>query len=262
LEDAGVVESAGASLESFSDVEAELTPQEVNQIEMLREKVKLKREQEEKEKAKEDERRRREQGAELLLAQRAQAERQALKLAKEIADRKSEDKAAREKVKEQIRRDQLEKKARFEQEKKERSEASKKKSEAAAAATAAEVEKKKAALSNQARILFRLPDGSSVSNTFNSDATFFLAETFIKEHLHWSRVRLTTVYPKHEFTSEDMLKSFRDLGLAPNASIIVSAARSEASASAVSTSSPASFLWLVFFSTLWSIELDCILVFK
>ena len=58
----------------------------------------MKREQEEREKAKEDERRRREQGVEVSLAQRQHAERQAMKLAKEIADRKNDDKLAREKV--------------------------------------------------------------------------------------------------------------------------------------------------------------------
>lgn len=224
------------------DLDAELTPQEKSQIEMLREKVKLKREEEEKQRLKEIERKRRETGAELQIAQRDVAERQAMKLAKEIADRKSDDKIAREKVREQIRRDQAEKKARYEKEKQERQESSKKKSEAAAV----EVEKKKAAVSNTARILFRLPDGSSVSNNFNSDATFFLAETFIKEHLNWSRVRLTTVYPKHEFNSDDMLKTFRDLGLVPNASIIVSTARPEASSTSVSSSNPASLIWLIF----------------
>ena len=35
-------------------------------------------------------------------------------------------------------------------------------------------------------------------------------------------LRMTTVYPKHEFDSEDMLKSLRELGLVPNASIIIS----------------------------------------
>ena len=104
-----------------------------------------------------------------------------------------------------------------------------------------------------ARIMFRLPDGSSISNTFNSDATFFLAETFVKEHLKWSRVRLTTVYPKREFTADDMLKTFRELLLAPNASIIVSAARPLASdPSTVSTTNPASLLWLIF-SPLFSV---------
>jgi len=242
----GLNNSASGSSDGLNDdLEAELTPQEKTQIEMLREKVKAKKEQEEKQRLKEMERKRRETGQELKLAQRELAERQATKLAKEIADRKSEDKAAREKVRQQIKQDQMEKKARFEKEKKDRTEVSKRKIEAVEAEKAAEVEKKKAALSNTARILFRLPDGSSISNSFNSDANFFLAETFVKEHLKWSRVRLTTVYPKHEFNSEDMLKTFRDLGLAPNASIIVSAARAESSDKALTSSNPGSFIWML-----------------
>jgi len=37
-----------------------------------------------------------------------------------------------------------------------------------------------------------------------------------------SNVRLTTTYPKREYTSEDHSKSLRELSLTPNASIIVS----------------------------------------
>lgn len=202
-------------------LQTEANSPDKSKIEMMREKARLKKEEEEKQKQKEMEKKRRETGQELAIAQRELAERQARNLAKEIADRKAEDKAARERVKEQIRQDRLEKTQRFDNEKKQQQEIAKKKNEA----SSEEVEKRKAEANKSARILFRLPDGSSVSNTFNSDATFFLAENFIKEHLGLERVRMTTVYPKHEFNSEDMLKTFRELQLVPNASIIVSAAR-------------------------------------
>ena len=38
----------------------------------------------------------------------------------------------------------------------------------------------------------------------------------------YASLRLTTVYPKHEFNADDMVKTLRELGLVPNASIIVS----------------------------------------
>jgi len=190
------------------DMESELTKEEESSIEMLREKVKKKNDDEENK------------------AQKNTAEQQAMSLAKEIAERKSEDKVARERVREQIRLDRLDKTKRFDQERKDRADVKRQKTEAHVEATAAEVEKKKVDASKTARLQFRLPDGSSVSNQFNAEAKFLVAETFIKDHMKAQNIRLTTVYPKHEFNSEDMVMSFRELGLVPNASIIVSMGRS------------------------------------
>jgi len=230
------------SLET-DDVEGELSSQEKVQIEMLREKVKLKKEAEEKQKLKEIEKKRIETGRELQIAQRSAAERQASQLAKEIADRKAEEKAAREKVREQIRRDRLEKTMKYDTEKKEKEEILRQKTEADAKT---QVEKKKVD-STIARLQFRLPDGSSVSNTFNAEAKFLVAEAFVKDHVQIANIRLTTAFPKHEFNSEDAVKSFRELGLVPNACIIVSHGRSKSSTSNQSSTSlnPMSFLMFV-----------------
>uniref|UniRef100_T2M8H8 UBX domain-containing protein 4 n=1 Tax=Hydra vulgaris TaxID=6087 RepID=T2M8H8_HYDVU len=183
--------------------------------EALLERSRIIKQQKEKEKLKEQEKNRVREGQELSLAKRELAERQAALLAAEISKRKAEEKAAREKLREQLRLDKIEKNARFEMEKKSRNEALTEKKQAVASPVLK-------AESNSTRIQFRLPDGSSLSNQFPADAMFLSLHDFICKHMRESNLRLTTLFPKYEFTTSDMEKSLRELSLVPNASIIVS----------------------------------------
>ena len=63
------------------------------------------------------------EGQDLNLAKRDLVERQNMQLAAEISRRKVEEKAARERVREQLRQDKIDKAAKFEFEKKSRNEA-------------------------------------------------------------------------------------------------------------------------------------------
>ncbi|XP_057294836.1 UBX domain-containing protein 4-like isoform X2 [Hydractinia symbiolongicarpus] len=185
-----------------------------------------------KETLKEEERKRRDVGKELSMAKRNIAERQTKDLAKEIAKQKADEKAAREKVKEQIRLDRAEKNAKREKEKKERESAIKKRAEEKETAKV-KVE------SNTARLQFRLPDGSTVTNTFPADAMFTTVRAFAEEQVkgNFPVIRLTTVYPKREFTSEHASSTLRELQLVPNGSIIVSPGRASTAAPSSSSSS-------------------------
>lgn len=208
--------------------------------EQLLQKARAIKAEKEKEILKEEERKRRDVGKELSMAKRDVAERQTQDLAKEIAKQKADEKAAREKVKEQIRLDRAEKNAKREKEKKERESAMKKRAEEKETAKV-KVE------SNTARLQFRLPDGSTVTNTFPADAMFTTVRAFAEEQVkgNFPVIRLTTVYPKREFTSEHASSTLRELQLVPNGSIIVSPGRASTVASASSSLNPLSIIMLL-----------------
>jgi len=197
-----------------------------------------------KEKVKDDERKRRETGVELAKARKDMAERQAKKLADEIAKQKLEEKLAREKIRAQILQDKAEKAARYEADKQWRQgEKDKKKADQLVAQSKPKVE------SNTCRIQLKLPDGSSSTKQFDADAKFIVILNYAQECIKdpsLSNIRLTTIFPKHEFTTDDYIKSLRELKLTPAASIIVSRGRSTSTTN-VSTSSlnPLSLIMLV-----------------
>ncbi|KAK7480990.1 hypothetical protein BaRGS_00027805 [Batillaria attramentaria] len=83
---------------------------------------------------------------------------------------------------------------------------------------AAEAEARRSAI---ARIQFRLPDGTSVSNQFESTESLQAAHNFIAQRLGESSVTLSTAYPRRTFTEAEMTSSFMDLQLAPTAVLIV-----------------------------------------
>ena len=48
---------------------------------------------------------------------------------------------------------------------------------------------------------------------------FFFTQELVP---HLSAIRVTTLYPKHEYNDEDNSKSLRELSLTPNATVVVS----------------------------------------
>jgi hypothetical protein len=71
-----------------------------------------------------------------------------------------------------------------------------------------------------ARLQFRLPDGSSVSQEFGANELLQAAYDFISQQVG-TGVKLSTAYPRRTFTPDQMAMSFKDLQLAPSAAIIV-----------------------------------------
>ncbi|KAJ1065548.1 hypothetical protein K5549_016640, partial [Capra hircus] len=129
----------------------------------------------------------------------------------------------RERIKQQIALDRAERAARFAKTKEE-VEAAK---AAALLAKQAEMEVKRETSTKErstvARIQFRLPDGSSFTNQFPSDAPLEEARQFAAQTVGntYGNFSLATMFPRREFTKEDYKKKLLDLELAPSASVVL-----------------------------------------
>lgn len=195
-------------------------------VERLTKKLEERRE----EKRKEEEQReikkeieRRKTGKEMLDYKRKQEEELTKRMLEERNREKAEDRAARERIKQQIALDRAERAARFAKTKEE--------VEAARAAALqtkqAEMEMKRDSVakgrSTIARIQFRLPDGSSFTNQFPSDAPLEEARQFAAQTVGntYGNFSLATMFPRREFTKEDYKKKLLDLELAPSASVVL-----------------------------------------
>ncbi|KAJ7345814.1 hypothetical protein JRQ81_001764 [Phrynocephalus forsythii] len=180
-----------------------------------------KKEEQQKELKKEIDRRR--SGKEMLEYKRKQEEELTKRILEERNREKAEDKAARERIRQQIALDRAERAARFAR--------SKEEAEAAKAAALqvkqAEMEARKEASQRErsavARIQFRLPDGSSFTNTFPSEAPLEEARQFAAQTVGntYGNFSLATMFPRREFTKDDYGKKLLDLELAPSASIVL-----------------------------------------
>ncbi|TNN53005.1 UBX domain-containing protein 4 [Liparis tanakae] len=132
---------------------------------------------------------------------------------------KAEEKAARDRVKRQIALDRADRAARYSQTQEE--------DKTAKQARQADYEDRKEAVvrerSTIARIQFRLPDGSSFSNQFPSQSRLQEARHFAVQEVgkRYGNFSLATMFPRREFTSEDLDKTLLELELAPSASIVL-----------------------------------------
>ncbi|XP_039198283.1 UBX domain-containing protein 4 isoform X4 [Crotalus tigris] len=180
-----------------------------------------KKEEEQKEIKKEIERRK--TGKEMLEYKRKQEDELTKRILEERNREKAEEKAARERIRQQIAMDRAERAARFARSKEEADAAK----AAALQAKQAEMEARKEMSQKEksaiARIQFRLPDGSSFTNSFPSDAPLEEAHRFAAQIVGntYGNFSLATMFPRREFTKEDYKKKLLDLGLAPSASIVL-----------------------------------------
>ncbi|NWU28056.1 UBXN4 protein, partial [Dyaphorophyia castanea] len=179
------------------------------------------KEEEQKEIKKEIERRK--TGKEMLEYKRRQEEELTKRMLEERNREKAEEKAARERIRQQIAMDRAERAARFAKSKEE-AEAAK---AAALQAKQAEIEARKEAAQRErsaiARIQFRLPDGSSFTNQFPSEARLEEARQFAAQTVGntYGNFSLATMFPRREFTKEDYAKTLLELELAPSASVVL-----------------------------------------
>ncbi|KAL7866118.1 hypothetical protein SRHO_G00113650 [Serrasalmus rhombeus] len=195
-------------------------------VERLTKKLEERREQkkkgeEENEIKKEIERRK--LGKEMLDFKRKQEEEKTKRILEERNREKAEERAARERVKQQIAQDRADRAARYAKNKEE-AEAAR---IAALQARQAEQEMKKEATERErsavARIQFRLPDGSSLTNQFPSETQLQEARQFAAQEVgnRYGHFSLATMFPRREFTAEDLGKTLLELELAPSASIVL-----------------------------------------
>uniref|UniRef100_A0A3B4ENK2 UBX domain-containing protein 4 n=1 Tax=Pygocentrus nattereri TaxID=42514 RepID=A0A3B4ENK2_PYGNA len=195
-------------------------------VERLTKKLEERREQkkkgeEENEIKKEIERRK--LGKEMLDFKRKQEDEKTKRILEERNREKAEERAARERVKQQIAQDRADRAARYAKNKEE-AEAAR---IAALQARQAEQEMKKEATERErsavARIQFRLPDGSSLTNQFPSETQLQEARQFAAQEVgnRYGHFSLATMFPRREFTAEDLGKTLLELELAPSASIVL-----------------------------------------
>uniref|UniRef100_G1NIN8 UBX domain-containing protein 4 n=2 Tax=Meleagris gallopavo TaxID=9103 RepID=G1NIN8_MELGA len=159
----------------------------------------------------------------MLEYKRRQEEELTKRMLEERNREKAEEKAARERIRQQIALDRAERAARFAKSKEE-AEAAK---AAALQAKQAEIEARKEASQKErsaiARIQFRLPDGSSFTNQFPSEARLEEARQFAAQTVGnaYGNFSLATMFPRREFTKEDYGKKLLELELAPSASVVL-----------------------------------------
>ncbi|NXU52249.1 UBXN4 protein, partial [Turnix velox] len=214
-------EATNSSDEQVSNAQPvnDLTLKVERQLEERREEKR--KEEEQKEIKKEIERRK--TGKEMLEYKRRQEEELTKRMLEERNREKAEEKAARERIRQQIAMDRAERAARFAKSKEE-AEAAK---AAALQAKQAEIEARKEASQKErsaiARIQFRLPDGSSFTNQFPSEARLEEARQFAAQTVGnaYGNFSLATMFPRREFTKEDYGKKLLELELAPSASVVL-----------------------------------------
>lgn len=188
----------------------------------LEERRELRKKEEEKNEIKKEVERR-QQGKGMLEFKKKQEEEKTKRMLEERNREKAEEKAARERVKQQIALDRADRAARFAQSKAEAEVAK----AAAIQAKQAELEMKKEAAQKErslfARIQFRLPDGSSFTNQFSSEAHLEEARRFASQQVgnRYGNFSLATMFPRREFNKDDYGRTLLELELAPSASIVL-----------------------------------------
>ncbi|NXN40543.1 UBXN4 protein, partial [Rhinoptilus africanus] len=231
IRSAGNVNSGQASQEAANSSDEQVSAaQHVNDLTLKVERITKKLEERREEKRKEEEQKeikkeieRRKTGKEMLEYKRRQEEELTKRMLEERNREKAEEKAARERIRQQIAMDRAERAARFAKSKEE-AEAAK---AAALQAKQAEIEARKEASQKErsaiARIQFRLPDGSSFTNQFPSEARLEEARQFAAQTVGnaYGNFSLATMFPRREFTKEDYGRNLLELELAPSASVVL-----------------------------------------
>ncbi|XP_056611150.1 UBX domain-containing protein 4 isoform X1 [Triplophysa dalaica] len=195
---------------------------------------------------------RRKLGKEMLDYKRKQEEEKTKRLLEERNREKAEEKAARDRVKQQIALDRADRATRYAQVQQEAEAARLTALQGRAAEDEAKREATKRERSAVARIQFRLPDGSSFTNQFPSETRLQEARQFVVQEVRnrYGHFSLATMFPRREFTADDLERSLLELELAPSASIVLLPQSSRASNSVIH-SSEGGGIWSVLGSLLF-----------
>jgi len=232
------VQSAAAA-EVVSDEQTNANQKKLDErIALAKEKLKQIQEKkriEEEEKLRVAEIERRKLGQEVLKSKKDKEEQELKRIAEEKRKEKLDDELAKKRIIERIQQDREDKQKKYAQEKVELEKSKE------AARTQLELAKQQerlieaAAKSTFARIQFRLTDGSSVVNQFDPNQTLDEARLFITEKLKEMNENqsftMHSVFPKRDYTSQDMSFTLRELQLVPSASLLIIPTRSKISKS-------------------------------
>lgn len=166
---------------------------------------------------------RRKLGKELQEFKRKQEEDQTKRLLEERQKEKEEERAARERVRQQIALDRAERAARYARNVQEENAAKEARIQAAQQEQEAKREAAVRQRSSVARLQFRLPDGSSISSQFPAQSRLREARQFAQQEVGgaYGSFTLATMFPRREFTNEDLDRTLAELELAPSASIVL-----------------------------------------
>ncbi|RZF44503.1 hypothetical protein LSTR_LSTR002276 [Laodelphax striatellus] len=213
----------------FSESTEEKRPlteeEKAEQLRKLEEKMKQKRrerEEQEKQEAIERERNRIRSGKEMAAAKKKLEDEEIKKIVEQRKREKEEDRLAKERVRQQIEQDKLERKKKFE------GAAADTKAAPAAVAPApaipAAVTPQPAKDYSQTRLQIRLTNGTALTHTFGSKEQLAAVRLFIHLNRKDGNTRefsLMTNFPKKVFTEEDYDKPLDVLGLVPSAVLIL-----------------------------------------
>ncbi|KAJ3591545.1 hypothetical protein NHX12_006678 [Muraenolepis orangiensis] len=212
-----------------------------SKVERLTKKLEERREQ--KKKGEEEgeirkEMERRKQGKDMVDYKKKQEDDKMRRIMDERNREKAEEKAARDRVKQQIALDRADRAARYSKNQEEVQTAK----QATLEARQLEQEARKEAVARErsavARIQFRLPDGSFFTNQFPSESRLLEARQFAVQEVgnRYGNFSLATMFPRYEFTAEDLNKTLLELELAPSAAIVLIPQSSRAANSVVQAS--------------------------
>ncbi|CAM9684423.1 unnamed protein product [Lampetra planeri] len=227
LPDPATVVSDGGAQELMEEHGLPLSAEEKEaRVERLNRKLEEKRQQKAKEEEESNIRReveRRKLGKDMTEFKQRKEEEQAKRVMDERNREKAEERAAKDRIRQQIAQDRAERAERYNREKEEVDAAR------VAAQQAKEAEKRAKEQQTQqdrtaiARIQYRLPDGSYFTNQFASETTLAEARTFAQQVVKnaYGDFTLATAFPRRNFTVDDYPRTLQELGLAPSAAIIV-----------------------------------------
>lgn len=228
-----------------SSVEKKSLNERVQRAKELIEQKRQEKEEHENQEAKNKEFGRRNLGQELTKAKREREDRQAQDIVNQIKEDRAKERAHREAVRQQIARDRAEREAKRQNELKERQSSQAVAAPSAVSPGGSERQGKRDCTS--VRLQFRLPDGSSITNTFPADTPLETTKQYIVTQLgsSTSPVTLYTTYPRRELTEEDLVKSLADLGLAPSSTLVVAMKSRTAITPSGSSSLPELLVWIL-----------------
>lgn len=198
-----------------SDTEAAKKLQEQDKIERARKLIELQRQQK-AEKEKEEEKRRelerRKSGRDVQIARQKQQELEIAIALEERAKEKAQEFAAKERVRQQIAQDKLERKQKEQALQKQANQLQEKTNNDAS--TVAD---------GMTRIQFRLPSGNSHLGKFESTSTLRELRTYVTTNIElpFKRFTMSTSFPRRDLSAEDDTKTLTDLELVPTAVILI-----------------------------------------
>uniref|UniRef100_A0A6P7F693 UBX domain-containing protein 1-B n=1 Tax=Diabrotica virgifera virgifera TaxID=50390 RepID=A0A6P7F693_DIAVI len=207
--------------QSFSESTEEKRPltdeekrEQLAKIEAKLKQRRLEREAKEKEEALLREKNRIKSGKDLLEAKRRHEEVEMKKIIDQRKREKEEERLAKQRIREQIEQDKLARKAKF---------SNQPEPVTPAAPVVTPTPAKPQANYSEVKLQIRLPDGSSLTQTFGAKEPLSAVRVFVemKRNSPDDQFHLMTSFPKKVFDNEDYDKPLDSLGLAPSAVLIV-----------------------------------------